>query len=125
MTTYIQFHTRARIREEEFDTFLEIATRFVEAVRSEPGADSCACYVDRDTRTVSFFETFHDVDAFLAHFEHPPAAALVPEMNPRIEEFERIELFGDVPADVLDGLAEKGFAVACTPEHAAFVGKDR
>ena len=125
MTAYIQFHTRARVREGELDDFLDVATRFVEAVESEPGADSCACYVDRETRTVSFFEIFHDVDAFLAHFEHPPAAALVPEMNPKIEEFERIELFGDVPADVLDGLADKRFAVACAPEHAAFVGKDR
>ena len=125
MNDYIHFHTRVRIRDGELDPFLEAAAKFVEATKSEAGAHSCACYVDRDTRTVSWFEIFYDLDAFLAHFEHPPVVALQPDMIPRVEEFERLELFGSVPAEVLAGLAEQGFEATCVPEHAGFVGKDQ
>lgn len=125
MSDYIHFHTRVRIREGELDNFLHAAARFVEAVKTEPGALECVCYVDRESRTVMWFELFKDLDAFLAHWEHLPVKEVQPEMIPRVEEFERMEVYGNVPDEVLAGFAEQGFELTGVPEHAGFVARGR
>ena len=132
MTDHIQVHSRVRIREGELDGFLEAAAKFVELINGRAGTDSICCYVDRDTRTVSWFEVFHNVDGYLAHLagaEDPAFQALIPEMIPRVEEFERNELYGPVPAEVRASLAEMGakmgFETTWVPAHAGFIGKGR
>ena len=123
MTNYIHFHTRVRIKEGEFDNFLEAAARFIEAVKSEPGALVCACYADRENQTVTFFELFKDLDAYLAHWEHPPVNEVQPDMIPRVERFERMEVYGNVPPEVIKNFREQSFDMKCIPEHAAFVAE--
>ena len=121
MSGPIHFHTRVRIREGELDGFLDAAKRFVEVVKTEPGALGCSCYVDRENRTVVWFEVFKDLDGFLAHLEFPGLKPLQPEMIPRVEEFERVELYGDVPEAIIQGLAEQGMNATVIPEHASFL----
>jgi quinol monooxygenase YgiN len=117
----VHVHTRVRIREGELDGFLDAAKRFVEVDKTEPGALGCSCFVDRENRTVVWFEIFKDLDGFLAHAEFPGLKALQPEMIPRVEEFERLELYGDVPQEILKALAEQGMQLKVMPEHASFL----
>jgi quinol monooxygenase YgiN len=107
MSESIVFHTRVRIKDGEFEQFLDAAKRFVDVVEEEPGALKCGCYVDREARTVVFVESFTDLDAFLAHWEFPGIKAIQPEMVPRVEEFERMEVYGHVPEEILAGFASR------------------
>ena len=38
-------------------------------------------------------------------------------MVPRVEEFERMEVYGHVPDEILAGFAEQGFALTAMPAH--------
>ena len=120
MSNRICFYTRVRIKQGEFEAFLEAAKRFVKAVESEPGAISCSAYFDEDKRTVVWVEQFEDANAFLAHFEHPQAKEMAPDLIPRVEEFERVDVYGNVPDEIINGMREQGMPVASFPEHAAY-----
>ena len=124
-TNHVNMHTRVRIREGELDAFLEVAARFVGAVKAEPGALECSCYVDRDTNTVSWFEVFDGPEGFLGHLANEAGLEMQPKMAAAIEAFERLEIYGPVPEDVIAGLAEQGYPMVLTQEqYAGFVGRD-
>ena len=116
MSESIVFHTHVRIKDGEFGQFLDAAKRFVDVVEEEPGALKCGCYVDREARTVVFVEVFTYIDASLGHWEFPGIKAIQPEMVPRLEEFERMDVYGHVPEEILAGFAEQGFALTAMPD---------
>lgn len=97
-------HTQARIKEGELDAFLEASSLMVRAVSGESGALQSSCFVDRESRTVTFFEVFNDIEGFLAHGENPAALEAQGKQMPLIEAFERVELYGEVPAEVIEGI---------------------
>ena len=121
MTGPIHYHIQLLVREGELDDFLDAARRYVEVTKTEPGSLEGGAFVDRDTRHAAWVLTFKDADALLAHANHPGVKALGPELMPRIEALERVEMFGDVPEAVFQHFVELGFNPSWMPEHASFV----
>lgn len=123
MSGPVYFHTQARVKEGELDAFLQASSEMVRAVSAESGALECSCFVDRENRTVSFFEVFKDAQGFLDHAQNSPPATLEAQSKqaPLIESFERVEVYGDVPAEVVEAFKAQGIPMTATARHDGWV----